>query len=74
MGAKELDEWTRSAERAEMRIRLQARIARLLEVRARTAQRLAAAGSGRPGSGLQSQAAARHAGSLPGPTPRDYVR
>ena len=40
MGAKELDEWTRAAERAEMQIRLQARIAWLLEARARTARRL----------------------------------
>ena len=37
MAGKELDEWTRAAERAEMRIRLKARIARLLEARARTA-------------------------------------
>ena len=65
MGAKEIDEWTRAAERAEMRIRLQAR--------ARTARRLAAAGSGRQGTVRPSQAEARNAGSPPGPTPRDYV-
>ena len=73
MAAKELDEGTRAAEQAEMRIRLKARIARLLEVRERTARRLAAAGSGRPGTGLHSQAEARHAGSPPGPPPRDSV-
>ena len=33
MAAKDLDEWTRAAERAEMRIRLKERIARLLEAR-----------------------------------------
>ena len=74
MAAKELDEWTRAAERAEMRIRLQARIARLLEARARSARRLEAAGSGRQGTVRQSQAEARNAGSPPGPTPRDCVR
>ena len=35
MAGKELDEWTRAAERAEMRLRLKARIARLLEARER---------------------------------------
>ena len=73
MAAKELDEWTRAAERAEMRIRLKARIARLLEARERPTRRLEAAGSGRPGTGLHSQAEARNEGSLPGPTPRDCV-
>ena len=63
MAAKELDEWTRAAERAEMQIRLKARIARLLEARERTARRVAAAGSGRTGSGLHSQAESRHRGS-----------
>ena len=63
MAANELDEWTWAAERAEMRIRLQARIARLLE----------AAGRGRPGTVRQSQAEARHAGFPPGPPPRDCV-
>ena len=67
MAGKELDAETRAAERAEMRLRLQARIARLLEVRARTARRFAAAGSERPGTGRPRQAAARNAGSLPGP-------
>ena len=52
MAAKELDEWTRAAERAEMRIRLKARIARLLE----------AAGRGRKGTVLHSQAEARQRG------------
>ena len=74
MGAKELDEGTRAAERAEMRIRLKARIARLLEVRARTARRLAAAGRGRPGTVRPSPAAAHNAGSPPGPPPRVSVR
>ena len=73
MGAKEIDEWTRAAERAKIRIRLQARIARLLEARARPARRLEAAGSGRQGTVRQSQAAARNAGSPPGPPPREYV-
>ena len=73
MAAKELDEGTRAAERAEMQIRLKARIAWLLEVRARTARRLEAAGSGRQGTVRPSQAEARNAGSLPGPTPRDCV-
>ena len=73
MGAKELAEWTRAAERAEIRIRLQARIARLLEARARPARRLEAAGSGREGTVRHSQAAARNAGSPPGSTPRDCV-
>ena len=67
MAAKELDKWTRAAERAEMQIRLQARIARLLEARARPARRLAAAGSGRPGAVRQSQAEARNTGFPPGP-------
>ena len=62
MAAKELDEWTQAAERAEMRIRLQARIWRLLEARERTARRFEAAGSERQGTGRQSQAAARNAG------------
>ena len=59
MAAKDLDEWTRAAERAEMRIRLKERIARLLEARARTARRLEAAGSGRQGTVRHSQAEAR---------------
>ena len=70
MAAKELDEWTRAAERAEMRIRLKARI---VEARERTVRRFEAAGSGRQGTVRQSQAEARNEGSLPGPTPRDYV-
>ena len=57
MGAKDPDEWTRAAERAEMQIRL----------RARTAQRLEAAGSGRQGTVRQSQAEARNAVPPPGP-------
>ena len=73
MAAKELDEWTRAAERAEMRIRLKARIARLLEARERAARRLEAAGSGRKGTVRHSQAKAHTEGSPPGPTPRDYV-
>ena len=73
MAGKELDAGTRAAERAEMQIRLQARIVRLLEVRARTARRLAAAGSERSGTVLPRQAAARNAGSPPGPPPRDYI-
>ena len=73
MAAKELDEWTQAAERAEMRIRLQARIWRLLEARERTARRFEAAGSERPGTVLPRQAAARNAGSPPGSPPRDCV-
>ena len=72
MAAKELDEWTRAAERAEMRTRLKARIARLLEARAWPARRFEAAGRGRQGTVRQSQAAARNAGSPPGPPPH-YV-
>ena len=48
MAAKELDEWTQAAERAEMRIRLQARIWRLLEARER---RAALSGGGKRAAG-----------------------
>ena len=61
MAAKELDERTRLAERAEMQIRLQALPAR----------RFAAAGSERPGTVLPRQAAARNAGP---PPPRSGTR
>ena len=65
MAGKELDEGTRAAERAEMRIRLQARIARLLEVRARTARRFAAAGSERQGTGRPRRQTKRRSESRP---------
>ena len=59
MAGKELDEGTRAAERAEMRIRLQARIARLLEVRART--RAALRGGGQRAAGDRPPPAADEA-------------